>query len=114
MATMSGHVPVEIHHMRQEGLVRITWDDGHVGEYPREYLRGYCPCALCQGHGGAVKFIAAPDARLAEITAVGNYAIQFGWEDGHNTGIYTYDYLRSLCACPQCKSSKAGAAEKEG
>jgi len=111
---MSGHVPVEINHMRQEGMVRVTWDDGHVGDYPREYLRGYCPCALCQGHGGEIKFIAAPNARLAEISAVGNYAIQFGWEDGHNTGIYTFDYLRSLCPCPQCKSSKAGAAEKEG
>ncbi|OGP30910.1 MAG: hypothetical protein A2038_00660 [Deltaproteobacteria bacterium GWA2_57_13] len=114
MAMMSGHVPVEINHMRQEGMVRVTWDDGHVGDYPREYLRGYCPCALCQGHGGEIKFIAAPNARLAEISAVGNYAIQFGWEDGHNTGIYTFDYLRSLCPCPQCKSSKAGAAEKEG
>lgn len=95
-------------------MVRVTWDDGHVGDYPREYLRGYCPCALCQGHGGEIKFIAALNAQLAEISAVGNYAIQFGWEDGHNTGIYTFDYLRSLCPCPQCKSSRAGAAEKEG
>ncbi len=79
MATMSGHVPVEINHMRQKGLVRVSWDDGHVGDYPREYLRGYCPCALCQGHGGEIKFIAAPNAQLAEISAVGNYAIQFGW-----------------------------------
>lgn len=105
---MAKYVPVEINHMREKGLVRITWDDGHVGDYPREYLRGYCPCALCQGHDAAMgtKFISVPDAKLAEISAVGNYAIQFRWEDGHSTGIYTYDYLRSLCPCPGCKGLK--------
>lgn len=103
---MARHVPVEINHMKEKGLVRITWDDGHVGEYRKGYLRGHCPCALCQGHGGELKFIDVPDAKLAEIQAVGNYAIQFRWEDGHNTGIYTYDYLRSLCPCPQCEASK--------
>lgn len=86
--------------------MRVTWDDGHVGDYSRQYLRGYCPCALCQGHGAEVKFVAGADANLAEIGAVGNYAIQFQWEDGHNTGIYTFDYLRSLCPCAECKDSK--------
>lgn len=102
--------PVEINHIRAEGRVRITWDDGHVGEYPLEYLRGYCPCALCQGHDAALgtKFISVPNAKLNEIRAVGNYAIEFRWEDGHSTGIYTYDYLRSLCPCSDCKASKEG------
>jgi DUF971 family protein len=36
------------------------------------------------------------------VSPVGNYALQFGWSDGHNTGIYTFDYLRELCPCPQC------------
>lgn len=103
---MASALPVEINHMKEKGVVRVTWDDGHVGDYPRDYLRGYCPCALCQGHGGEVKFIDVEDARLAEIGAVGNYAIQFTWEDGHSTGIYTFDYLRSLCPCPQCRDSK--------
>ncbi len=100
--TMARHVPVEINHMKEKGLVRITWEDGHVGDYPRGHLRGHCPCALCQGHGGELKFNDVPDAKLAEIRAVGNYAIQFKWDDGHSTGIYTLDYLRSLCPCPEC------------
>jgi len=99
-------LPVEINHIKEKGAVRVTWDDDHVGDYPREYLRGYCPCALCQGHGGEVKFIDVVDAKLGGISAVGNYAIQFQWEDGHNTGIYTFDYLRSLCPCPECKDSQ--------
>lgn len=99
--------------MREKGVVRVTWDDGHVGDYPQAYLRGYCPCALCQGHGAAVRFIPAPEAKLAEIGAVGNYAIQFRWEDGHSTGIYTFDYLRSLCPCPQCEDSKKTSEKRK-
>jgi len=101
-------VPVEINHIRAEGRVRITWDDGHAGDYPLEYLRGYCPCALCQGHDAALgnKFISVLNVKLNEIRAVGNYAIEFRWEDGHSTGIYTFDYLRALCPCVPCKGSK--------
>ena len=36
------------------------------------------------------------------VAPVGNYALRFGWSDGHDTGIYTFDYLRKLCPCPQC------------
>ncbi len=105
---MEKPVPVEINHVKAAGNVRITWDDNHVGEYPQEYLRGYCPCALCQGHDAAKgkKFITVPDAKLTEIRAVGNYAIEFRWQDGHSTGIYSYDYLRSLCPCTECINSK--------
>src|SRR5207245_9565873 len=88
--------PVEINHIKSDGVVRITWDDGHVGEYAQEYLRGYCPCALCQGHGVQRNFVSVPGARLQESRAVGNCALQFGWHDGRRTGMYTYDSLRSL------------------
>lgn len=108
---MEKAVPVEINHVKAAGRVRITWDDGHVGEYPAEYLRGYCPCAACQGHGAGMQtqFITVPNVKLMEIHPVGNYAIAFHWDDGHSTGIYTYDYLRSLCPCAHCKGSMEGA-----
>jgi DUF971 family protein len=54
------------------------------------------------------KFISVPNAKLMEIRPVGNYAIEFRWEDGHSTGIYAYDYLRSLCPCADCKASREG------
>ena len=103
MANLESQYPTEINHIKADGIVRITWDDGHVGEYPQQYLRGYCPCALCQGHGAQRKFVSAPEAKLQEIRAVGNYAIEFRWHDGHSTGIYSYDYLRALCPCSGCK-----------
>ncbi len=49
--------PTEINHVKARGVVRITWDDGHIGEYNEPYLRGYCPCAMCQGHGSQRQFI---------------------------------------------------------
>lgn len=95
-------MPTEINHVRSKAILRITWEDGHVGEYPETYLRGYCPCATCQGHSATRKYISLPDAKLQEIRAVGNYAVEFVWADGHSTGIYSFDYLRSLCPCSQC------------
>lgn len=105
---MDAPIPIEINHVKSTGIIRITWDDGHVGEYAQDYLRGYCPCAMCQGHGSSRKFVAVPDAKLQEIRAVGNYAVEFLWVDGHSTGIYSYDYLRSLCPCPSCQDLHAG------
>ena len=95
--------PTEINHIKSRGIVRITWDDGHVGDYAQEYLRGYCPCAMCQGHGAQRRFIETPKATLVGIQGVGNYAIELRWQDGHSTGIYTFDYLRSLCPCETCQ-----------
>lgn len=110
---MAKRFPVEINHIKEKGVVRVTWEDGHTGDYPREYLRGYCPCALCQGHEAGVKFTGVPGAKLGEISTVGNYAIQFTWDDGHSTGIYTFDYLRSLCPCPECKDLNDGSADRK-
>ena len=107
---MQSHYPTEINHVKASGLVRITWDDGHAGEYAEDYLRGYCPCALCQGHGAQRRFIPVPDAKLQGIEPVGNYAIEFRWQDGHTTGIYSYEYLRSLCPCPACQNNSNPAA----
>ncbi|HEU4343001.1 MAG TPA: DUF971 domain-containing protein [Candidatus Binatia bacterium] len=106
---MATALPTEINHVSSRRVVRISWDDGHVGEYGEEYLRGYCPCALCQGHGTQTRFLAVPGATLNEIRAVGNYAVEFRWRDGHSTGIYTYGYLRSLCPCLACKNRRPDA-----
>jgi DUF971 family protein len=84
-------------------VMEITWADGHRSILPHEILRGYCPCASCQGHGGAIAFVEGGDAELRDIEQVGNYALQFRWGDAHDSGIYSFRYLRSLCQCPECK-----------
>jgi ATP-binding protein involved in chromosome partitioning len=95
--------PAEITQLETERRLRITWTDGHVSEYPLTYLRGWCPCAECQGHGGARRFIEGRDAGLSSWEPVGRYAVCFRWQDGHATGIYSHAYLRELCPCSRCK-----------
>jgi prepilin-type processing-associated H-X9-DG protein len=84
-------------------VMEITWADGHKSPIPHEVLRGYCPCAHCQGHGGEIKFVPGGDLDLRDIKEVGSYALQFTWGDRHDSGIYTFPYLRSLCQCEACK-----------
>jgi DUF971 family protein len=93
--------PVEIRRLAEQHLVRIEWSDGHVSDYPFAYLRGWCPCAGCQGHSGERRFVHA-DSALQTISVVGRYALNPVWGDGHETGIYSYQYLRELCPCPSC------------
>jgi len=85
----------------------ITWNDGHFSSYPSWYLRENCPCANCVDESSGIRripegSIAAGLERVA-VDPVGNYALHFEWSDGHSTGIYTFDYLRKLCPCPQCR-----------
>jgi DUF971 family protein len=74
----------------------ITWADGEKSTYPHEILRGFCPCATCQGHSGAVRFVTGGDLELRELEQVGNYALGLTWADGHSTGIYSFRFLRTL------------------
>lgn len=74
----------------------IDWADGAVGRIPNALLRGYCPCATCQGHSGEIKFVPGHNSVIDGIEEVGAYALQLTWGDGHNSGIYTFRYLRAL------------------
>jgi len=96
--------PVHIKVSRSRGLT-IEWADGRRSEYGLDYLRERCPCATCTGaHGGepAPKKeenplqLYRPKLKIEAIEPVGNYAIQIRWNDGHDTGIYTWEYLRSI------------------
>ncbi|MFP3940491.1 MAG: gamma-butyrobetaine hydroxylase-like domain-containing protein [Thermoanaerobaculia bacterium] len=102
--------PTEVRRLPEEGRLRVTWSDGHVGEYDYTYLRGYCPCAACQGHTNeAIRFHApVGDVRPETIEPVGNYALSFHWSDGHGTGIYRFDFLRRICPCPACAGDPDG------
>jgi DUF971 family protein len=91
--------PVEVRRDAMARTVQIDWSDGHHSEYPFAYLRGWCPCAACQGHSGEKRYVHGGDDSLEKIAPVGRYAFTFTWADGHETGIYSYQYLRQLCPC---------------
>ncbi|HEX7670459.1 MAG TPA: DUF971 domain-containing protein [Polyangiaceae bacterium] len=74
----------------------ISWADGRTHKIPHRILRGYCPCASCQGHAAGTRFVEAGDPEVRELGQVGNYAIELTWGDGHATGIYPFPYLRRL------------------
>lgn len=80
----------------EEKILRILWDDDRVSDYLFTYLRGWCPCAVCQGHGGERHFVPVENPELVSVKMIGNYALNPTWSDGHETGIYTFAYLRSL------------------
>ena len=103
--------------------VEIEWKDGHRSHYSFQFLRDACPCALCDDERnqsgrepgepprtapGALPMYREP-ARPVETEPVGKYAIRFTWNDGHQHGIYSWQLLRELCPCAQCKAERESA-----
>ena len=105
MSVSARTTPVELRAPHSARSMEIDFADGHKAVYPHDILRGYCPCALCQGHQGPVRFVPVSDPgnlELTDIAEVGDYALRLTWADGHATGIYTFSFLRELCSCEQC------------
>ena len=94
--------PTEVKAPHGARELAITWADGHRSLLPHEILRGYCPCATCQGHGNEIRFVPGGNQDLRDLEKVGSYALQLVWGDRHDTGLYTFRYLRALCQCPEC------------
>jgi DUF971 family protein len=94
--------PTAVRAPRGGSVFEIDFADGHTSIVPNRRLRGYCPCAGCQGHGGELSYVEGGSDVIEKIEEVGNYALGFTWGDGHNTGIYRWDYLRRLCTCATC------------
>jgi DUF971 family protein len=93
--------PVEVRAPRGARVMEIAWSDGATTSYRHAILRGFCPCAHCQGHHGPVGWAPGADDAdldLAGVEEVGHYALQLAWADGHATGIYTFAFLRELGA----------------
>jgi DUF971 family protein len=108
--------PVDIR-VDKKRLLYVEWRDGHKSRYPLGYLRKICPCATCNdlrqklsepkpaphAGGGFVGLTVLPDtapkavgsSEIREVNPVGRYALQFEWGDGHDSGIYSFDFLRA-------------------
>jgi len=119
---------VKIHVSTGAG-VDIIWSDDHASHYDFIYLRENCPCASCNderakkanespapvGTNAPVSssvlpmYKPKPGARGAQ--AIGHYAIKLEFTDGHSTGIYAFDYLRTICPCDACARDFRTAAQ---
>jgi DUF971 family protein len=96
--------------------LEIDWVDGHHSAWTFAWLREACPCATCNEERKAEGRKAGqprpkpaellpmytPPSKPASVHPVGRYALQFNWLDGHNGGIYSWDYLRRVCQCREC------------
>lgn len=98
--------PTNVTADRERRVLTIQWNDGRECRYSFAGLRAVCPCVLCQGgHANmgrpADKLLLLKSQNdmlnLDAATAVGSYAIQFAWNDGHDSGIYTWNYLYEAC-----------------
>ncbi|QDG50331.1 DUF971 domain-containing protein [Persicimonas caeni] len=103
---MSWHPhPTEIRALEDEGILRIKFSDDEEFDYDTVILRGYCPCAVCQGHGSRPLKWNPPKRKsqivVDDIGQVGNYAMCIAWEDGHNTGVYSWEFLREIVEKPE-------------
>jgi DUF971 family protein len=93
-----GPWPVELRLKRAEKRLDIEFDDGKRFSLPAEYLRVESPSAEVQGHGPGEKIIVAERAHVGilDLEPVGNYAVRIKFDDLHDTGIFSWDYLYRL------------------
>ncbi|MEM7353925.1 MAG: DUF971 domain-containing protein [Acidobacteriota bacterium] len=105
----------EIRRLDDQAQLRLTWSDGHTADFDFDYVRGYCPCAGCQGHGSLrIDFHPPPQPVQPErIEPVGNYAISIVWSDHHATGIYRFEFLREICPCAECQTARSPGASSD-
>ena len=96
MSSPKSFVPLDIQVKNDLSAVEIAWGDEHKSRIPIKRLRGYCPCAECQGHGGDIQWIENDTNEITAAEPVGRYAILFTFSDGHSTGIYSWEPLRKL------------------
>jgi len=90
----------------------LTFDDGHTCTFEVERLRAACPCATCRSwrdrgeapwpRAGQSREVSIEDAEL-----VGAWGISLRWNDGHSTGIYSWDFLRRECPCAECTAQRS-------
>ena len=90
--------PTEIKLHQSSRALEIAFNDGRVFRLPYELLRVYSPSAEVRGHGPGqeVLQVGKRDVAIKEVEAVGHYAIRPTFSDGHDTGIYSWDYLYDL------------------
>ena len=90
--------PVSINLHQKSRILSITFDDGSNFDLSCEYLRVHSPSAEVKGHGPGqeVLQVGKENVNITNIEPAGNYAVRLNFDDGHNTGLYSWEYLYEL------------------
>lgn len=90
--------PTNIKSRTKSRVLEVSFDDGSVFELPYEYLRVFSPSAEVRGHGPGQETLqlGKHEVVITQVEPVGNYAVKLVFDDGHNTGLYTWAYLYEL------------------
>jgi DUF971 family protein len=90
--------PSEIRLDRNRRLLKVTFDDGSLFELPSEYLRVHSTSAEVKGHGSEEGMLQTDKehVKITDVQPVGNYAVNLIFDDGRNTGLYTWPFLYEL------------------
>ena len=98
--TSSNPWPSELRLNPARDVLTVAFEDGSRFELKAEYLRVESPSAEVRGHGGGPKTIVKgkQDVKIAGLDPVGNYAVRIGFDDGHDSGLYSWAYLHQLGA----------------
>jgi ATP-binding protein involved in chromosome partitioning len=107
--SISANEPDKIE-VNREGQILVTWPDGHQGRHTPYLLRINCECAQCKDEDSGRKLIDPKriplDIKITGVNPIGRYGLAIAFSDGHNTGIYLFTRLRSICECEICRDSK--------
>jgi len=100
MVELSIPPPTEIKYHKRSRALEVRFDDGMSGRLTAEYLRVHSPSAEVKGHaaGEGVLVTGKENVGIARIEPVGRYAVKLVFDDGHDTGLYTWAVLYELCA----------------
>ena len=90
--------PTELKLRTKSRVLEVAFDDGSRFELPFEYLRVFSPSAEVRGHGPGQETLqlGKHEVGIKAIDPIGNYAVRLVFDDGHDTGLYTWDYLHEL------------------
>ncbi|CAD5255461.1 MULTISPECIES: gamma-butyrobetaine hydroxylase-like domain-containing protein [Halomonadaceae] len=95
---MNAPTPTRVHYHKQARKLELGYANGESFHLPVEFLRVYSPSAEVRGHGGdtAVLQVGKKDVGLQNITQAGNYALKLHFDDGHDSGLFSWNYLYDL------------------
>ena len=109
-------IPTAVRAHQDEGFLEIRWSEALAHHYPYKFLRAHCPCAECVDENTGIRTLdvesISEQIRPMHLEFSGNYALKIFWNDGHQTGLYTWDHLERLSNDPAVTLDESPASSK--